>query len=86
MSDETKAGILTGCCVLAFMVGAFKGGNSGAVIVMLSTAVFVTIMYMDMLRERSRAARRSRRRSNAVARNFYKEMADVERGGEYDNR
>lgn len=64
MSDETKAGILTGCWVLAFMVGAFKGGDPGAVIVLLSTAVFVTILYMDMIRERSKADRRSRRRSS----------------------
>lgn len=86
MSDESKAGLLTGCWLAAIWVGAFKGEHPGAIIMMVSTLAFVSVIYIDMLHEKAKAERRNRRRSNAVSRNFYREMAKLERSGENDNR
>jgi hypothetical protein len=86
MNDESKAAIVTSCWILAFFIGVVKGGSPGLIIALLSTAIFVSLLYMDMLRERANAKRREERiRTNAII-NYYKDRAEMERGGKHDNR
>ncbi|MGN0633942.1 MAG: hypothetical protein ACI4JW_08740 [Oscillospiraceae bacterium] len=86
MSDEAKAGLVTSFWIVLLWIGLSKGDDPGLILVIISTLAFVSLMYIDMLNERAKAERRNRRRSNAVSRNFYREMAKLERSVENDNR
>ena len=86
MSNEAKAGFVTTVWVVLLMIGLSKGDHPGLILVVIPTLAFISLMYIDMLNERAKAERRNRRRSNAVSRNFYREMAKLERSGENDNR
>jgi len=86
MSNESKAAAVAIAWLAAFIAGCVKGSNMGLLIIMLSTAIVISVLYIDMLRERAKAERRNRRRRTAVYEKFCIETADVERGGGYDNR
>lgn len=86
MNDEAKAGLITFFWIVLLFIGCNKGDDPGLILVVISTLAFISIMYIDMLHERAKAERRNRRRSNVVSRNFYREMAKLERSGENDNR
>lgn len=85
MSNEAKAGFVTTVWVVLLMIGLSKGDHPGLILVVISTLAFITIMYMDMLHERAKLERRNRRRRNAVSRNFYREMAKLERSEKNDD-
>ena len=86
MSDETKAGILCGLWLIAFLSGLKQGDGSGFAVIILSTAIAMTIIYADLLIENSKAKRRDMRRRTMIYRNYYKEMAEIERERKNDNR
>lgn len=85
MSDEAKAGLVTSFWVVLLWIGLSKGNHPGLILVVISTLAFISIMYMDMLHERAKLERRNRRRRNAVSRNFYREMAKLERSEKNDD-
>lgn len=85
MSNEAKAGFVTTVWVVLLMIGLSKGGHPGLILVVISTLAFISIMYTDMLHERAKLERRNRRRRNAVSRNFYREMAKLERSEKNDD-
>lgn len=85
MSNESKAAIVAIAWVSAFGVGCFKGGNTGLLIIMLSTAMVVSAIYIDMLRDRAKSERRNQRRRTAIYEKYHVEMADIERSVEKDN-
>lgn len=85
MSNEAKAGLVTSFWVVLLGIGLSKGDHPGLILVVISTLAFISIMYTDMLHERAKLERRNRRRRNAVSRNFYREMAKLERSEKNDD-
>lgn len=53
MSDETKAGILTGAWAIGLFIGGLIGGAIGAVIAVTVTLLFVGVLYSSWLIERT---------------------------------
>lgn len=53
MSDETKAGILTGAWAVGLFLGGLIGGAIGAVIAVTATLLFVGVLYSSWLIERT---------------------------------
>ena len=53
MSDESKAGILTGVWALGLLIGGLIGGAIGAVIAVTATLLFVGVLYSSWLIERT---------------------------------
>ncbi len=53
MSDETRAGILTGAWTIGMFIGALIGGAVGAVIAITSTLIFAGTLYSSWLIERT---------------------------------
>nr|DAE94378.1 MAG TPA: hypothetical protein [Caudoviricetes sp.] len=86
MSDESKASILVITWAVAFCVGLAKGESTGLLIITLATAVFATIILLDMLCERAKAEIRLKRRRLAIRERFCREMAEIERGCDNEHR
>ena len=53
MSDESKAGILTGAWAVGLFLGGLIGGAMGAVIAVTVTLLFVGVLYSSWLIQRT---------------------------------
>ena len=53
MSDETRAGILTGAWIIGMIIGGIVNGAVGAVIAIASTLIFALTLYSSWLIERT---------------------------------
>lgn len=53
MSDELKAGILTGAWALGLFVGGIVNGTVGAMIAVTATLIFCTVLYSSWLIEKT---------------------------------
>lgn len=53
MTDETKAGILTGAFAVGLFIGGLIGGAVGAVIALTATLLFVGVLYSSWLIDRT---------------------------------
>jgi predicted PurR-regulated permease PerM len=53
MTDETKAGILTGAWSIGLFIGGLIGGAVGAVIAVTATLLFVGVLYSSWLIQRT---------------------------------
>ena len=54
MSDESKAGILTGAWALGLFVGGIVNGTVGAMIAVTATQIFCTVLYSSWLIDRTK--------------------------------
>lgn len=54
MSDESKAGILTGAWALGLFVGGIVNGTVGAMIAVTATLIFCTVLYSSWLIDRTK--------------------------------
>lgn len=73
MSDETKAGILTGAWAVAIFIGGLINGAIGAMIAITATLVFGIVLYSSWLIQRTE--RRLERYINGANENIDREAS-----------
>ena len=79
MSDESKAGILTGAWAVGLFLGGLIGGAMGAVIAVTVTLLFVGVLYSSWLIQRTK--RRLERYITHTGRAIEREHRKTMKGG-----